>query len=44
MTISSKLYSENYYALVVSILKDVPSEQAFITIREGPSAKNVVSF
>lgn len=43
MTTSSQLYSENYYALIVSILEGVTSEQAFITMREGPSAKNVVS-
>ena len=39
MTTSSQLYSENYYALIVSILKGATSEQAFITMREGPSAK-----
>ena len=43
MTILSQLYSENYYALIVSILKGVTSEQAFITMREGSSAENVVS-
>ena len=43
-TTSSRNYSENYYALVVAIIKDVTTERAFILMQGGDAGKKSRGF